>query len=260
MNIMKMSVLQYFGIFCIAMLMLVYGCDKENDPINATTDQSNNKYKYPKSKLWAHRANDTITAQNKKIYFDGLEVDVQYSSTDNELYVGHDEEDTINRLTLLQWFKSLENVDKTCYWIDMKNLNPNNAEIISNKIIDITDNLKIRDKVMVEHTDWTALKIVKDKGLFVILWVYNLNWNYDNIDTATWKNNIKQQIEFLKPDALSCEYRMFPLLPESFPEQNIHFWHTPAELNDANAELTRRLCRNESVKVVLVDYDEPIDY
>lgn len=256
---MKKSILN-IGCILLIMVALFTCCEKEDPVITNKPSNSKSTFNYPQSKLWAHRANDTVVAQTKKQFFDGLEVDVMYSAEDNELYIGHDEWDGMYKLTLEEWFAALPEPEKTCYWIDMKNLDNNNAEIISNKIIDITERFHIKDKVMVEHTNWTALKTVKDKGLYVILWVYNMYWNDGHIDTTTWKNNIKQQIEFLKPDALSCEYRMFPLLPESFPEQNIHFWHTPAELNDANAELTRRLCRNESVKVVLVDYDEPIEY
>ena len=242
-------------ISCVmVMATLFVCCEKKDEP------DSENTFNYPTSKLWAHRANDTIVAQTKKQVFDGLEVDVMYSNEDNELYIGHDEWDGMYKLTLEEWFAALPEPEKTCYWIDMKNLDNNNAEVIGDKIIGITEKFNITDKVLVEHTDINALKILKSKGLKVILWVYNMYWNDDNIDTTTWKKRIKDQIENLNPDALSCEYRMFPLLPESFPEENIHFWHTPAKLNDENAELTRKLCRNKSVKVVLVDYDEPIEY
>lgn len=248
------------SISCLLMIMAVlFICCEKKEP--ATNESSTKKtFKYPASKLWAHRANDTAIAQTKKQVFDGLEVDVMYSAEDNELYIGHDEWDGMYKLTLEEWFAALPEPQKTCYWIDMKNLDTDNAEIIGSKILGITEKFKITDNVMVENTDCAALKIVKEKGLHVILWVYNMYWNDNHIDTATWQKNTKEQIDILEPDALSCEYRMYPLLPESFPEQNIHFWHTPAELNDANAELTRTLCRNKSVKVVLVDYNEPIDY
>ena len=47
---------------------------------------------------------------------------------------------------------------------------------------------------------------------------------------------------------------MFPLLCDTFPEQNIHFWDTPKDYTPENVEFTKKLCENESVKVVLVDY------
>ena len=65
---------------------------------------------------------------------------------------------------------------------------------------------------------------------------------------------IRSQIEELQPDAISCEYSMYPFLCDSFPEQNIHFWDTPKEFTPENVKFTKELCGNRSVKVVLVDY------
>lgn len=73
-------------------------------------------------------------------------------------------------------------------------------------------------------------------------------------DTIFVMNKIRSQIEELHPDAISCEYTMFPLLCDTFPEQNIHFWDTPKDYTPENVEFTKKLCENESVKVVLVDY------
>lgn len=95
-----------------------------------------------------------------------------------------------------------------------------------------------------------------------MLWVENLYWWKDRTkdDTIKVMNMIRSQIKELQPDAISCEYRMFPLLCDTFPEQNIHFWDTPKKNTPENVEFTKKLCENESVKVVLVDYDKPIDY
>lgn len=145
------------------------------------------------------------------------------------------------------------------FWVDFKNLSGSNAKqamIIMDKL---ANKYQIKDKLFIESTDDKALKTVKKKGYFTMLWVENLYWrrNHTKDDTIKVMNKIRSQIEKLQPDAISCEYRMFPILCDTFPEQNIHFWDTPKKYTPENVEFTRKLCENQSVKVVLVDYPTP---
>ncbi len=106
------------------------------------------------------------------------------------------------------------------------------------------------------------MKIVKNFNYATILWVDNIFYwnNRTKADSISVCKIIRNKINELHPDAISSEFTAYPMLCDSFPEQNIHFWDTPKELNEENAEHTRMLCRNKSVKVILVDYPEPIDY
>ncbi|MBO7133178.1 MAG: hypothetical protein J6W06_03335 [Bacteroidales bacterium] len=215
-------------------------------------------FNYPQSKIWAHRVNDTAAAREKSMKFAGLEVDVFYSAYQDKIFVGHNMEDTANGLQIEKWFKHVENPSHKCFWIDMKNLDRHNAKKISEKLLDIMDSYNMIDNMFVESTDLDALKTIKKLGLRTILWTDNPVWN--NIDTATWIEHTRTKINELRPDAISNEAEMYELLTVNFPEQNIHLWQTPTILNEENIEITRKLCRNTSVKVVLVDYNEPIDY
>ena len=220
---------------------------------------------YPDSKIWAHKANDTLIAQQKELLFDGLEVDVQYSAFQDEFFIGHELEDTNNGVTLARWFSSLKHVSEKWFWIDMKNLDESNALQIANKIIQLKQTFGI-SHLMLESRDWKALKIVKETNIPVIFLVSDNFWYWKEFDTVGWYNLVRKKVNYLHPDALSCEYRMFPLLPDSFPEYPIHFWHTqvvdsvPIDYTPENVEFTRKLCNHKSVKVVLVDYGEPISY
>ena len=53
---------------------------------------------------------------------------------------------------------------------------------------------------------------------------------------------------------------MFPILCDSFPEQKIHFWDTPKKYTPENVEFTKKICQNENVKIVLVDYPNSIEH
>lgn len=235
-------------IISILSLLLAGACYKNNQVIEMKEND------FLISKLWAHKTNDTAEAKRKKELFSGLEVDLYYSDYQKIIYVGHEAWDTITGLTFAAWLKALPSPEKTYYWLDMKNLNVNNANEIAEQIMYLTNKYEITSNVMVEHTDWQALKIIKEKGLKVILWVDNLYW-WSEKDTIRWYDITKNKIESLQPEAISCEYRMFPLLNQSFPAENVFFWNTPIEDSVSNRNLTREMCLDTSVKVVLVDYE-----
>ncbi|MDD4142414.1 MAG: hypothetical protein PHR20_06455 [Bacteroidales bacterium] len=221
-----------------------------------TISCKNDSFNYPDSKIWAHRVNDTITAQEKENLFAGVEVDIFISPFQDKIFVGHDDNDTINGLELYQWFSAIQHPQKLRYWLDVKNLYVNNAEMLSGKINDIICHYGLQKKLIIESPNGEALKTVKQHGIPVLLWVDNIH-DLKTMDTAYWYERTKGRIGDLEPDAISCNFRMFPLLTDSFPEQKIHFWHTPADYTPENVELTKRICANKSVKVVLVDYETP---
>lgn len=189
--------------------------------------------------------------------FEGMEVDLNYSEYQNRIFMGHELCDTIVGLTFDAWLDSLYHPDSNYYWLDMKNLTPENASRISHRILLAARRHNILRRVMVESEDYIALQTVRDSGLRVIFWVEN-NWWTGRSD-KDWAETLRQQIDILHPDALSGDYHMFPLLPDAFPKENIHIWDTPREYNDTNVAHSRLIAQHPSVRVVLVDYSEPFD-
>ncbi len=227
--------------FIIAATLIITSC--ASDPL------------YPKQKMWAHRVNDTITLQQKELLFDGIETDIYYSSSSNEIFVCHNDEDTINGLTLNMWFDALKEPQNHYYWLDVKNLTYQNADLIAEQILKITQKHNIKNKIFVESYNTYALKKVKRNDFRTLLWVENLNWK--DIDTSTWYAITKKAIDSVQPNAISCEYGMFPLLCDTFPDIDVHFWHTPANESTENITFTKEMCDKKNVKVVLVDYEKP---
>ena len=122
---------------------------------------------------------------------------------------------------------------------------------------------KAKVLVMVESQDIEALKYAKQYGYHVILWVDNLYyWRepHTHNDSVSICRTISNKINKLHPDAISSEFTAYPMICDSFPEENIHFWDTPKDFTKENIEHTKMLCREKNVKVVLVDYPQPIDY
>ncbi len=226
--------------------------------ISSCRDGIEDGFSYPKHKVWAHRVNSPEQANLKMKSFDGVEIDLAYDKVSGELYVSHDVEKGKMNLTFRQFLQQLENPAKTHYWLDLKNL-WDNTEGICDTISNLARLYGFENKFFVESWSAKSLKIAKEKGLTTSLWVGNV-CDGRAIDTLAWKEKLSKDIEKCNPDALSAEFRMWRLLVEHFPDKNIHLWHTPAKYNEENVKLTRDMCRDKHVKVVLVDYDEPISY
>ncbi len=242
-------------ILSIFVLSLLFSCDNENNKKGKSFD-------YPESKTWKHGVYSKYDAQKYEGVFDGLEVDVIYSPEKNDIYVGRVVADTSKKQTLDNWLAILKKPNRMSYWIDFKNLSVDNATVAFDVLDSIVKKYNLENKFFVESKDVKALKIAKERDYHVLLWVENLHyWRKRTYrDTVSVMRKIRNQIADLQPDAISCEYTMFPLLCDSFPEQNIHFWDTPKKYTPENVEFTKKLCENESVKVVLVDYPNPIEY
>ena len=237
---MKNNCLNIFLLFAIISFS---SCDKGND------------FSYTKSKIWAHRVNTPEEANRKIPLFDGIEVDLVYDTITGNLYVSHDIGD--NSLTFNDYLAQLNNT-QTHYWLDVKNLY-DNADVICDVINSLANRYNFKNNFFVESWSTSAIKKAKKKGLVTSLWVDNIAIDNEP-DTAAWHAKVLRQIETAQPDAISADYRMWKIIKQYFPDKNIHLWHTPADYNEGNAQLTKEMCQDEQVKVVLVDYDEPILY
>lgn len=242
---MKHSVL-----YVILLALMATACHHESD-VNPST------FRYPASKYWAHCVSSVELGRAKAPLFDGLEVDMNYSACQDQLFMGHELWDTIKGLTFDMWLDSLPQPVRNCLWLDLKNLSPENASAVAHRVLSAVRRHKIVDRVMVEHENPEALLILKDSGLHVILWVDNPWWSGRSEEEFVART--QEQINLLHPDALSGDYHNFPRLPEAFPDQNIHIWDTPRDYNDTNIAHSRAIAANPAVKVVLVDYPEPIE-
>lgn len=230
-------------------LLLFFSCNNKKNEDTGT-------YNYPSSKVWKHGVYSKYDAQNYEDIFDGLEVDVIYSPEKDNIYVGRVVADTSKNLTLDEWFSVLKKPDKMHYWIDFKNLSEKNVEQAMKVLNNLDVKYGFKKNAFVESKKLEVLKAVKENGFHTLLWVENIKYwrKKEHKDSVYLAKMIRSQIEELNPDAISCEYSLYPFLCDSFPEQNIHFWDTPKEFTPENVEFTKELCGNESVKVVLVDY------
>ena len=235
-------------------MLLLFSCENKSD---------NGDFSYPKSKIWRHGVYSRYDAAKYENVFDGMEVDVVYSSANDDMYIGREESDINKDESFDAWLAMLENPAKSSYWIDFKNLSKDNSVDAIACLNRLINKYGIKNNVMIESQDVEALKYAKNSGFYVILWVDNLAyWKgpHTKNDSISICKVIRNKINMLHPDAISSEFTAHPMLCDSFSEQNIHFWDTPKDFTDENIRHTQMLCREKSVKVVLVDYPQPIDY
>lgn len=214
-------------------------------------------YNYPDSKYWAHGVNTVEQVHEKATLFDGLEVDLNYNEYQNKIFVGHELWDTVLGLSFDMWLDSLPHPIANHLWLDIKNLTPDNATHVTHLLLEACRHHNIQEHLMVESKDHHALSIVKDSGLHVILWVVTPYWS--GASDRKFRKQTQSQIDYLNPDALSGDSNSFHILSETFPNHNIHIWDTPREYNDTNVAHSRMIAAHPSVKVVLVDYPEPVE-
>jgi len=252
---MKITRRIFICLIFVLTIVVGFGCKGKS---NKSTRQTI-EFKFPKSKIWAHRANDTLVAQIKKELFAGLEVDIWYSEYQDKIFVAHDLEDTLKNITLEQWFASLDNPNDCYYWIDAKNLSVGKAvDVIPSTVVSLLKRFKIdTNKVLIEHMSYKSLMRVKEYGLNVLLWS---DWfkGSNAEDTLLWIEDTKRKIAELNPVAISCSQRSHPTWTNAFPEMNILYWNTNMSIGyEKNLALAEELINIPNVKVVLVRYDEP---
>ena len=241
--------MKHIHIYCFVLSCLLFISCEQNHKIEGKNY----------TKIWAHRINDTISLHEKQKVFQGFEIDLIYSSQSDELFVGHDFEDTIKRLTFHTWLNELIEPTKIHLWIDIKSefLNKDNASVIAKKIIQETLFFKMNKNFFVECRDAEALHILKEYDIPVCLWLDDIP---KTDDTREWLNYQKQKIKDLSPQAISCEYCFVNFVAEKFPNMSIYTWHTPVKYTPQNILKTQKIANIKNVEIVLVDYPECINY
>ena len=80
----------------LAVLSLVGAASCRQDTETAAVPSD---FEYPDSKFWAHCVSTVALGRERSPLFDGLEVDVNYSESQDKIFMGHELYDTIHGLT-----------------------------------------------------------------------------------------------------------------------------------------------------------------
>ena len=204
-------------------------------------------------KIWAHRVNSVEKLKSAVHYFKGVELDLEYDSRKNLLDVNHPPSESIG-LNFEDYISNLK-VDETPYmWLDIKNLNLNNCELIFKKLVTIFEakNYPL-EKVLIESTHPESLKNFSDNGFMTSYYLpSNLNLKTE-IELKSEISKIKKFIDKEPQHGISTDYHDYKILKQYFPKHKKNIWILVSSFSTEFSTISDIL-NDSTVAVVLVNY------
>lgn len=205
-------------------------------------------------KIWAHRTNSVEKLNSALSYFNGVELDLVYIEDHDFFDVYHAPSKSYN-LKFEDCINSIENIDDLKgIWLDIKNLNSENSEKILLKLLKILDARNIpHQNVLIETRFPEALPIFTKSGFKSCYYLPYFLYKKNNVELNSDISNIKNVLANQPNIAISSSHKDYDILREHFPNTPKYIWDLVWPVN-IDFLLTRRLLKDDAVKVVLVHY------
>ncbi|RFN59192.1 FAM151 family protein [Marixanthomonas ophiurae] len=201
-------------------------------------------------KVWAHRVNSTDKLNSATTFFKGIELDLVYQKQTNSFDVNHPPAESID-LTFADYLSTLKPDERPYLWLDIKNLNPENATSIHEKLISIFSSLSYPfETILVETKHPEALAIFQQSGFKTS---YYLPYEMYKKDPQALKTAISTVKKFLATDTvfgISASYKDYEILKNHFPKRTKYIWAT-GRCTVCDYTEIRELLNDTTVKVVL---------
>ncbi len=204
-------------------------------------------------KIGAHRVNTLNKLESSLANFDAIELDLVYVPETNILDVHHPPSPSTG-LSFETYFNYLTNKD-TFIWLDIKNLDTNNAGLILkllNKIV--AQKSYPKDKILIETRFPEKLALFAAQGYKTS---YYLQQNLYKLKGEAFISEIKKIETTLASQpklGISTEHFDYEILKEYFPKTTKYFWCIRhSKIGDYN--VVRTMLKDESVALVLVNYN-----
>lgn len=210
------------------------------------------------NKYWKHRVNTLYDIKKYEIHFTGIELDVVYYPDEDELAVQHDpipEE----RLLLEDYFKAFSHIERMYFWIDIKNLEEVDVQAFTDKLLSILQVYNIADRIICESIYPRKLNELNNEGLYTSYWIPYVDYDGTlTLEQYATLNTIKQNLSKYRHNAISAHYTMLPFIEQYLPSCTVHLWTNGLSSREDEAVI-RELATHAQVKVILIDYDAPLD-
>ena len=207
------------------------------------------------NKIWAHRVNSIEKLNSALEYYNGFEVDLVYNESEDFFDVNHAPAKSIN-LHFETYINTSTNINKAKgIWLDIKNLNQNNAQKILKRITKIFNNKNISlNNVIIESRFPEALSIFSEQGFKTSFYLpYNLHQKQEN-ELYKSINQIKKVLRSQPNLAISSNHRDYEIMKKYFPDTEKYIWALVYTLN-LEFLTTKKILKDDKVKVVLVNYN-----
>jgi hypothetical protein len=233
----------------LPVLFFTPSCKKESpDPVPA-----------PQSlQVWLHRVNTIGKAQHFRNNYSGFELDVHYDTVVKTFIVKHNATDT-STLTLPVWLSFISSPEKLGYWLDFKNLTPENGPAALSELLRIRQAFNLEEHLIVVESDNTPALPPFDTLNFRIS--FYIPWfDPEGItpeQEEAWKDYIQANVTSTGIKTISGYSFQHDMMTKWFPEMNKLLWYLDSydqALKDSVITLTRK---DASVEILLVAEDYP---
>lgn len=207
------------------------------------------------SRIWAHRVNSLEKKQEAVKKFTGVELDVVFNKDSGYFDVNHPPAPSVY-LSLKDYLLAKADPEDG-YWLDFKNLEPQNAVRAYQTLDAIVAEANIdKRRVVVESPEYPLLHVFASHGYPVSYYLPTLyKMKADSLAKAL--RTIKRAIDSFPAMYISSYYKDYWLMKKNFPERTKLLWWTGSEKSfwhwRNRINLYRIMC-DPTVKIFLVPF------
>jgi hypothetical protein len=203
-------------------------------------------------RLWPHRVNSLQRLAYLLKEFRGFECDIIFDPATGSLDIAHDPDERI-RLRFDDYL-ALAGTENKLFWMDVKNLTPQNAAVFCQRLQVLDQRYALRDRVIVESVDTAAVALLDASG-----WLSSLYLPYelppDSMGRAKLVAGLRDFLS-LHHCCLSEDIRMQPWMQHSFPGIAKLAWDLAFRHSLDRSDLLR-LANNQSLLLCLINVKSP---
>lgn len=204
-------------------------------------------------KIWLHRCNSIEKLQEKHRLYPNIEVDVIFRE-DQKFDVTHDI-DTSFGLNLDSYFSYFEK-ERGKMWLDIKNLNPDNAANMLAVMNGLTEHYHVdKERLIIESSCWEALDTLTRGGYYTSFYVpFDDPCSLENEEKEEYIEQLQEIADKQVVSALSFPGEWYITLKESLnrPIDLLTWQHRSTQLELLLSPLGKKMVVDPQLKVILV--------
>ena len=204
-------------------------------------------------KIWAHRVNSLDKLNYSLPFFKGVELDLVYNEKTTRFDVRHPPAGSFG-LTFERYLSEIPEGNYPGLWLDIKNLNKNNAPLVLEKINFILNKKKYpRKAILIETQHPEALPLFSKAGFNTSYYIKS--WLYQSSKKRLEKelDTISEIINAQPRLGISTHYKNYGIIDIAFRKKKKYIWilnHSVVK----DFSLLRKILKDTTVKVVLTGY------
>lgn len=213
-------------------------------------------------KVMAHRVNSLEKLTYTSMFYSGIELDIVYHTENQSFDVNHPPAESIN-LNLDQYFAKIDNKNLKI-WLDLKNLNPANANIAANTLDKLVKKHGLnKNVILVESPTVELLPVFAELNFKTSFYLPSQLHAKDEVSLNKAIDSIKILLAKHPTYGISSDVKNYEILQKHFDKTPKFLWDLHSSFSSKhiqNHKKFRLYANDSSVKIILVKVDLPIGY